>query len=250
MERKILFILILLTLPLLGKSATPHSSLTCPVRRYIDFSDAEVLVNTFRGDTILLSVPNAEDAVFQTFKYLTPDTIWLKERPLNKLPQEHKHFELQTNFKGAPGWGVNSHREYTYGHSLEGNPFILKDFVIDEIPYLGKFPHIILEDVNTGKFIKWEFRKNENEGIVIISPSIKRHLDIIIGKDLYVEQSDSTASLGKCTDVRYFIKLHNKQFSPCLILDFDMDGKSLSTTNWIPRYFIRKEYESKILNSK
>lgn len=248
MERKILFILILLTLPLLGDAATPQSSLSCPVSRYIGFSDAEGMVNTFRGDTILLSVPNAEDAVFQTFKYLTPDTIWLKERQLNKPPQEHKHFELHTNFKGAPGWGVNAHREYTYGRSLEGNLFILRDFVIDEIPYLGKFPLIILEDVNSGKFIKWEFRKNENEGIVIVSPSIKRHLDIIIGNELYVEQKDSTASLGKCTDVGYSIRLHNKQFFPCLILDFDIEGKRISTTNWIPRYFLRKEYESKVLN--
>lgn len=154
-----------------------HEALSCPVSRYIDFSDAQGFVSHFRGDTILFSVPDAEASYFESFKYVTPDTIWLKERPHNKLPQEHKHFELLTNFKGESGWGVNAHREYTHGTSLEDNLFVLRDYIIDEIPYLGKFPLIILEDVRTGKYVRWEFRKNENENIVIFSPSI---FDILI----------------------------------------------------------------------
>lgn len=225
-----------------------RNGLSCPVSRYLDFSDAQDLVNRFRGDTIFFSIPNAENVVFETFKYVTPDTIWLKERPHNKLPQEHKHFELLTNFKGEPGWGVNAHREYTYGRSLEGNLFVLQDYVVEEIPYLGKFPLIILEDVNSGKFIRWEFRKKENDNIILFSPSILRHLEIIKGNELYVETSDSTATLGKCIDVSYSIKLHNKKFIPALIINFVVDGKSISTNNWSPRFFIRKEYENKVPN--
>lgn len=248
MRIKIWIVLAFLCPSLLCWAKPLYSGLSCPVRRYIDFSDAQVMVNHFRGDTILFSIPNADNVVFETFKYVTPDTIWLKERPHNKLPQEHKHFELHTNFKGEPGWGVNAHREYTYGRSLEGNMFILRDYVVEEIPYLGKFPLIILEDISTGKYIKWEFRKNENENILIFSPSILRHLEIIKGNELYIEQSDSTASLGRCVSVGYSIKLHNKRFIPSLIVDFIVDCKQISSNNWTPRFFIRREYENKISN--
>lgn len=227
-------------------AVSKHDGLSCPVSRYVDFSEADVFVNRFRGDTIFFSVPDAQNAYFESFKYVTPDTVWLKERPHNKLPQEHKHFELLTNFKGEPGWGVNAHREYTHGTSLEGNMFVLRDYVVDEIPYLGKFPLIILEDIASGKYVRWEFRKNENENIILFSPSILRHLDIIKGNDLYIETSDSTAALGKCTEVAYSIRLHNKKFIPALLIDFIVEGKHISTQNWTPRYFIRKEYENKI----
>lgn len=246
MRIKIIISLIFLCHTLFCVAKGNHEGLSCPVSRYIDFSDAQNLVNRFRGDTIFFSIPNAENAVFETFKYVTPDTIWLKERPHGKLPKEHKHYELLTNFKGEPGWGVNAHREYTYGRSLEGNYFVLQDYVVEEIPYLGKFPLIILEDVLTGKFIKWEFRKNENENILIFSPSIRRHLEIIKGNDLYIEQTDSTAVLGRCVNVGYSVKLHNKKFIPLLSIDFFVEGKKVSTSNWTPRFFIRKEYENKI----
>lgn len=237
MRLKSCVVIVFICLSLFSLASSKHDGLSCPVSRYIDFSDAEGFVNHFRGDTILFSIPDAQHSYFESFKYVTPDTIWLKKRPRNKLPQEHKHFELLTNFRGEHGWGVNAHREYTHGTSLEGNLFVLQDYIVDEIPYLGKFPLIILEDVASGKYVRWEFCKNENENIILFSPSILRHLDIIKGNDLYVETSDSTVALGKCADVNYSIKLHNKNFNPTLMIDWIVEGKQISSQNWYPRFF-------------
>ena len=98
----------------------------CPIKRFIEPLSPTAMSERFSGDTITFAVLNAENVLFESFKLLQPDTIWLKERPTNKPPQEHKHFKLATNFSPVSGWGVNSHRQYTSGTALEQNQFIFR----------------------------------------------------------------------------------------------------------------------------
>ena len=206
----------------------------------LDFSEK------FQGDTIQLSVPDADNAFFETFKLAYPDTVWIKERPKNKLPQEHKHFKLIKNFAPVPGWGVNSHRQYTPGTVLQSTQFILRGSHVETIQYLGTFNYVLLEDVATGKLIKWDFSKNENKGIIIFSPSIIHHLSLMKGVDLLVEDTDSTLLDAKCQDVAFSIEVRPpSNWIYRLDADFTTSKGKRSSHNWSPMYFLKKD-ESKI----
>ena len=74
----------------------------CPVKSFIGINSPSEFSERFSGDTIFFSVPNTENALFESFRLLIPDTIWIKDRPVNKLPQELKHFKLITNYAPLP----------------------------------------------------------------------------------------------------------------------------------------------------
>lgn len=216
----------------------------CPVKRFIEPLSPSAFSERFSGDTIMFAVPDAENVLFESFKLLQPDTIWLKERPTNKLPQEHKHFKLVTNFRPVPGWGVNSHRQYTPGNALEQSQFIFRGSHSETVQYLGTFNYVVLEDVASGKFIKWDYAKNENKGLIIFSPSIMRHLSLMKGLDFIIEKNDSTFVPATCTNVSFSISVKPKVWT--INLDADFSG-NLSSHNWRPRYFLKKD-EAKIIN--
>lgn len=213
----------------------------CPVKRFIEPLSPTAFSDRFQGDTIFFSVPDADNSYFETFKLLTPDTIWLKERPKNKLPQEHKHFKLITNFNPVPGWGVNAHRQYTPGSALEKNQFIFRGSHTETIQYLGTFSYVLLEDVSTGRLIKWDYTKNENKGLVIFSPSIIHHLSLMKGKDFNFERNDTTFVSVKCIDVAFSISVKPKNWTINLDADFLGATGHFTSHNWSPKYFIKKD---------
>ena len=215
----------------------------CPIKRFIGINSPIEFAQRFQGDTITFSVPNSEDAYFETFRLLTPDTIWLKERPKNKLPQEHKHYKLVTNFSPVPGWGVNSHRQYTPGTALECNSFILRGAHTETVQYLGTFNFVLLEDVKSGAIIKWDYTKNENNGLVISSPSILRHLSLMKGLDILIEDNDSTFIPGQCNDVTFSIGVKPKVWNISLDADFSTDKGQRSSRNWNLKFFLKKDEE-------
>lgn len=222
----------------------------CPIKRFIGINSPIVFAQRFQGDTIIFSIPNSEDTYFETFKLLTPDTIWLKERPKNKLPQEHKHYKLVTNFSPVPGWGVNSHRQYTPGTALERNSFILRGAHIETVQYLGTFNFVLLEDVNSGTIIKWDYTKNENSGLIIFSPSILRHLSLMKGLDFLIEDNDSTFIPGQCTNVNFSIGVKPKVWHTSLDADFSTEKGHRSSRNWNPQFFLKKDEDklNRIIN--
>lgn len=215
----------------------------CPVRRFIEPLSPTAISERFSGDTITFVVPDAENVLFESFKLLHPDTIWLKERPTNKLPQVHKHFKLVTNFSPVSGWGVNSHRQYTPGTALEQNQFIFRGSHSETVQYLGTFNYVVIEDVASGKYIKWDYTKNENKGLIIFSPSILRHLSLMKGLDFIVEKNDSTFMPAKCVNVLFSISVKPKVWS--INLDADFSG-NISSHNWSPCFFLKKD-EDKIV---
>lgn len=197
----------------------------------------------FEGDTITFSVPNAYNTYFESFQLLVPDTIWLKERPKNKLPQQHKHFKLITNFSPVLGWGVNAHRQYTSGNSLEKNLFVLRGTHTETVPYLGSFKFVVLEDVATGSLIKWDYTKNENKGLIIFSPSIVRHLSLMKVLDFLIEENDSVYIPAKCTEVAFSIGIKPKVWNIVLDADFITEKGNRSSRNWKPQFFLKKDEE-------
>lgn len=215
----------------------------CPVKRFIEPLSPMAMSERFSGDTITFVVPDAENVLFESFKLLHPDTIWLKERPTNKLPQEHKHFKLVTKFTPVSGWGVNSHRQYTPGTALEQNQFIFRGSHSETVQYLGTFNYIVIEDVASGKYIKWDYTKNENKGLIIFAPSMLRHLSLMKGLDFIVEKDDSTFVPAKCVNVSYSISVKPKVW--IVNLDADFSG-NISSHNWSPRFFLKKD-EDKIV---
>ena len=194
----------------------------------------------FIGDTITFSIPDAKNAYFESFLLLYPDTVWLKKRPANKVPQLMKHYVLRKNFEGISGWGVNAHREYTCGSVLDGHFFVLRGSYLEEIPYLGKFEYVLLEDCHSKRIIKWDYAKFENNGIVLYSPSIDRHLSLMKGHDFLVEETDSTYLDGKCTDALYSVELKNNKWNVNLVTYFSTGKGEVSSQNWNPRFFLKK----------
>ena len=232
----------LLLLPICYAVGESNKNL-CPVKRFIEPLSPTAMSERFSGDTITFVVPNAENVWFESFKLLQPDTIWLKERPTKKIPQEHKHFKLITNFSPVPGWGVNSHRQYTPGTALERNQFIFRGSHSETIQYLGTFNYVVLEDIDSGKYIKWDYTKNENKGLIILSPSMMRHLSLMKGLDFIVEKNDSTFVPANCVNVYYSISVKPKVW--VVNLDADFSG-NISSHNWSPRFFLKKD-EDKIV---
>lgn len=213
----------------------------CPIRRFIETSSPTGFSEKFEGDTIQFSVPNSDNVLFETFRLLTPDTLWIKEKPKNKLPQEHKHFKLITHFKHVPGWGVNSHRQYTPGSALESSQFILRGSHSETVPYLGTTNFVLLEDVSSGNLIKWDVSKNENKGLIIFSPSILRHLSLMNGLDFIIEQDDSSFIDGKCTDVTFSIGVKPNLFNVTIDSDFATSKGKIPIRNWNQRFFLKKD---------
>lgn len=213
----------------------------CPIKRYIDGSSPIEFSNKFKGDTITFSINNSADKLFQSFKLLIPDTIWIKERPENKPPQEHDHFNLVSNFDCVSGWGVNAYRQYTPGESLEKTSFIIQGSITENIPYLGNFNYILLQDVISGKVIKWDYSKKENESIIIFSKSILRHLNLMKNVDFLIEQNDSTYIPANCSNVAYSIMVKNKRFIVSLSADFETVKGPITSNNWEPRFFLKKD---------
>lgn len=247
--KKIFILLSAISLFLISVAAETSKTELCPIKRFVEQSTPTQFADKFQGDTITFSIPDAENAYFEVFKFLVPDTLWLKERPLNKPPQEHKHFKLINNFKPVPGWGVNAHRQYTRGTSLDGKPFILRGSHTETVQYLGTFNYVLLEDVATGKIIKWDYTKNENKGIVIFSPSIMRHLNLMKGLDFIIEENDSTFIPAKCTDVAFSIGVKPKVWGITLDVDFRTNKGKVSSHNWQPKFFLKKD-EDKLIQSQ
>lgn len=202
--------------------------------------------NKFEGDTICFSVPDSDNVYLESFMLLVPDTIWIKNKPLNKPAQERKHYLLSKNFEGVPGWGVNSHREYTKGTSLEGRYFVLKGALIEDIPYKGKTDYVLLEDCNSHKIIKWEPTRIENNGVIIFSPSILRHLSLMKVNEFLIEGNDTTYVPAQCTDVSYSINVKNKKLTGHLITDFKTNKGKITSYNWNPSYYLKKDQEKLI----
>ena len=213
----------------------------CPVKRWLGEMSGTEFANKFEGDTINFSIPDSDNAYLESFMLLVPDTIWIKNKPLNKPAQERKHFLLHKNFEGVPGWGVNSHREYTKGSSLEGRYYILQGSLTEDIPYKGKTDYVLLEDCSTHKIIKWDPSKLENNGIIIFSPSISRHLSLMKENDFLIAENDSTYLPSKCIDVSYSIDVKNKKFLVHLIADFKTDKGKITSNNWTPKYYLKKD---------
>lgn len=212
----------------------------CPVERFIEPLSPTAFSQRFNGDTIFFSVPDVDNSFFETFKLLNPDTLWLKERPKNKLPQEHKHFILITHFSPVSGWGVNAYRQYTPGTALEKNKFIFRGSLSETIQYLGTFNYILLEDVATRKLIKWDYTKNENKDLIIFSPSILQRLSHMKGNDFNFKKNDSTIVSVKCIDVAFSISVKPKNWIINLDVDFFGETGHYSSHNWNPIYFIKK----------
>ena len=221
----------------------------CPVKRFIDVKSPLGFANTFKGDTIYFTVPNSDDAYFETFKLFEPDTLWLKECPKNKAPEQHKHYKLVNHFRPVPGWGVNAHRQYTPGTTLEKCKFVICGAHTEEVQYLGKFNFILLEDVQSGKLIKWDFTKNENNGLIILSPSIIRHLSLMKDMDFLIDESESGFTLAKCTDVAFSVLVKYKQFHITLDADFNTYKGHRTSHNWNPRFFLKKDKDKLITNN-
>jgi len=213
----------------------------CPIKRFIEPLSPTEFSDRFKGDTIFFSVPDAENSYFETFKLLIPDTIWLKKCPKHKLPQEHKHFKLIKNYSPVPGWGVNAHRQYTPGLVLEKNQFIFRGSHTESIQYLGTFSYVLLEDVASGKLIKWDYAKNENKGLVIFSPSIIHHLSLMKGKDFIYEKNDTTFVPVKCVDVAFSISVKPKKWVINLDADFVGGVDYFTSRNWNHKYFIKND---------
>lgn len=195
----------------------------------------------FKGDTIFFSVPNSEAAYFETFKLVEPDTLWLKERPKKRNPEQHKHYKLINNFCPVPGWGVNSHRQYTPGTTLEKCLFIIRGTLTEDVQYLGRFNYILLEDVASGKVIKWDYSNNENNGLIIFSPSILRHLSLMKGLDFLIAENDSTFNPVKCHDVAFSILVKHKLLLISVDTDFSTDKGIKTSHNWNPMFFLKKD---------
>ena len=213
----------------------------CPVRRWIGEITGVEFSNKFEGDTIIFSVPDSDNAYLESFMLLVPDTTWIKNKPLNKPAQERKHYLLHKNFEGVSGWGVNSHREYTKGTSLEGRNFVLQGALIEDIPYKGKTDYVLLEDCNSHKIIKWDPSKIENNGLIIFSPSISRHLSLMKDNDFLIEENDSTYLPAKCVGVSYSIDVKNKKFNVHFLAEFKTDKNVITSNNWNPRYYLKKD---------
>ena len=233
-----LIIIMLLLLSSTSYAIDESNNDLCPIKRYIESVSPTAFSERFYGDTIMFIVPNAENLLFESFKLIQPDTIWLRERPANKLPQEHKHFKLITNFHPIFGWGVNSHRQYTPGKVLEHCQFIFRGSQSETVQYLGTFNYIILEEVASGKCIKWDYTKNENNGLIILSPSIMHHLSLMRGLDFIVEKNDSTLVASKCLDTSFSITVKPKVW--IINLDANFSG-NISSHNWFPRFYLKKD---------
>lgn len=242
------FLFVLLSLFSSVAQNTDLNSL-CPIKRFIDCKSPLEFAYTFQGDTIYFTVPNSNDAYFETFKLVEPDTLWLKERPKNKVPEQHKHYKLVNHFRPVPGWGVNAHRQYTPGTTLEKCIFVIRGAHTEEVQYLGKFNFILLEDVQSGKLIKWDFTKNENNGLIIVSPSIIKHLSLMKGLDFLIEESDSVFTPAKCTDVAFSVLVKYKQFHVSLDTDFNTAKGNRTSHNWIPRFFLKKDEDKLTTNN-
>lgn len=214
----------------------------CPIKGFIEINSPIELAQKFYGDTITFLVPKAEDIYFESFRYLTPETLWIKKCPKNTLPQEHKHFRLHTNFYGIPGWGVNAHREYTPGTSLNGHTFVFLGTYTEKVEYLGSFTYVLLEDIVNRKVIKWDFKKNENNGIIIFSPSILRRLSLQLkNQDFFVEESDSTYTLAKCSNISLYIDVKPNIWQIFINADFKTSSYNITSTNWKPRFFLKRD---------
>lgn len=221
----------------------------CPIKRFVEQTTPTQFADKFVGDTITFFIPDAENAYFEVFKFLVPDTLWLKDRPQNKPPQEHKHFKLINNFKSVPGWGVNAYRQYTHGISLDGKRFILRGSYTETVKYLGTFDYILIEDITSGKIIKWDYTKNENKGIVIFSPSIIHQLSLMKGLDFLIEETDSTYIPAKCTDVAFSIGVKPKVWVISVDADFKTNKGNVSSHNWQPHFFLKND-EDKLVQSQ
>lgn len=219
----------------------------CPVKRYIEPLSPKAISERFKGDTIFFIIPNADKVYFESFKLLTPDTLWIKERPTNKIPHEHKHFKLITNFSPVSGWGVNAHRQYTPGTSLEQTKFIFRGSHTENVQYLGTFNYILLEDASTGKLIKWDYTTNENKNMTIYSPSILRNLSLMKNQDFIVKKNDTTFIESKCVDVIFFITVRPKKLDININANFDGGTEFFTSHNWTPCYFLKKD-ASRIIN--
>lgn len=213
----------------------------CPISRLIGIKSPLEFANEFNGDTVSFSIQNAEDVYFESFELMYPDTIWLRDRPKHNRPQEHKHFKLITHFDPVSGWGVNAYRQYTKGTSLELHKFILRGVHTEIIPYLGTFNYVVIEDIDTGRLIKWDYSKRENKGIIVFSSSIARHLFLMKGLEFIVEENDSTYLPGKCIDVCFSIGVDSDMWSISVDVDFDICGYRRSSHNWVPRFFLKSE---------
>ena len=213
----------------------------CPIKRFIEKSSPSDFSECFKGDTIFFSVPNADNVLLESFRLLSPDTIWIKDRPKNNLPQEHKHFKLINNFAAVPGWGVNAHRQYTPGNVIERNQFIICGHHTESIPYKGTSHFILLQDVASGQMLKWDFTNYENKGLVIFSPSINRHLSLMKDLDFIMEQEDSTFLDAKCSDVIFSIGVKPNIWNISLDVDFKTAKGNQSSHNWTPRFFLKKD---------
>lgn len=207
-----------------------------PLAPYVSFSSPSDFANHFKGDTVYFYIKDAEARDFETFNLLYPDTIWLKECPKNKPPQREKHYRLKTNYCGISGWGVNSHRFYTPGSSLENKLFILRGSMEENVEYLGRFEFILLEDVQTGKMVKWNFSKNENADMMIFSPTIANRLNNLLGRTVKIEESDSAQTTGTCKEISYSIDVKPGKFQPKLIATFDTDKGRVNSTNLNPSF--------------
>lgn len=221
----------------------------CPIASYININSPSAFADRFKGDTITFTVPKVNDAYFESFKLLVPDTIWIKEKPKYKLPQEHEHFKLVSNYCPVSGWGVNAHRQYTPGYVLEQNQFILRGNFTENIQYLGTFKYIILEDIKTGSLIKWDYSKNENKGLIILSSSIRRHLSLMKGLDFLLEESDASLIPAICSDVSFSIEVKQpKIWLISLYAHFETAKGFRSSYNWEPPFFLKKD-EEKLIRS-
>lgn len=244
--KKIVFFVLIIVFPFCVFAQNEKINAFCPIKRFLGTSSPITISERFNGDTIQFSVPYSENVLFETFKLLTPDTLWIKERSKNKLPQEHKHFKLITHFKPVRGWGVNSHRQYTPSSVLESSKFIFRGSYSESIPYLGTTNYVLLEDVATGKLIKWDTSKNENKGLIIFSPSIFRHLSLMKGLDFIIEQEDSTFINGKCSNVAFSIGIQPNIWNLAIDSDFSTPMGNIIVRNWCPRFFLKKD-ENKIM---
>lgn len=247
--KKTFILLSAISLFLISVAAETSKIELCPIKRFVEQSTPYQFADKFSGDTIIFSIPDAENTYFEVFKLLTPDTLWLKKKPINKPPQEHKHFKLINNFKSVSGWGVNAHRQYTQGTYLDSKRFILRGSHSETVQYLGKFNYILLEDVTSGKIIKWDYTKNENKGIVIFSPSIMRHLNLMKGLDFIIEENDSTFTNAICTNVTFSVEVKPKEWNISLDTDFTTDKGTITSHNWQTKFYIKKD-KDKLNNSQ
>lgn len=248
MKKIIVFLSVIFVSSLLFAQSVDKDSL-CPVQRWVgDMTGAE-FADRFIGDTIIFSIPDAKNAYFESFLLLYPDTVWLKKKPTDKRPQAGKHYALHKNFEGISGWGVNAHREYTCGSVLDGHYFVLRGRYSEEIPYLGKFDYVLLEDCYSRKIIKWDPTKFENNGVVIYSPSIDRHLSLMKGHEFLIEETDSTYLPAKCTDAVFSVEIKNRKWNSHLVTYFSIDKGLITSNNWCPRFFLRKD-ENKLINER